>query len=327
MTDPIRIACQSDTRFLPDCAVMLRSLLAENPAEPFVIHFVHDASVAPENLELLASLVKSFGARWEPLMITDALREGFPLKPRYGGFTAWYRIFLPTLLPQVERVLYLDADTLIVGRVRPLWETDLSGKCLAAVTNPLLDYMVERITRTLGLPDGSAYFNSGVMLLDLAALRRGGHVEAIVDFVRKRTAPMPWADQEPLNAVLWRHRLALHPRWNAMNALYDLDWSYLPWSFEECRAAAEQPIVLHFVGPHKPWHYRCRHPYRARYFEHLRQTPWQGRPIEGRSFANACLRPLPVLWQWRIEALARNVRAIPGRAWRWMTRVLGFATA
>ena len=47
----------------------------------------------------------------------------------------WYRIFLPELLPDVDRVLYLDADTIAVDSLAPLWEIDLDDSYLGAVTN------------------------------------------------------------------------------------------------------------------------------------------------------------------------------------------------
>ena len=31
----------------------------------------------------------------------------------------------------------------------------------------------------------------------------------------------------------------------------------------------------------KPWHHRCTHPWRQRYLEIRRQTPWAHLPLEG----------------------------------------------
>ena len=65
----------------------------------------------------------------------------------------WYRIFLPELLPDVDRVLYLDVDTLAVDSLEPLWATDLGDAPGGAVTNV---FMQDRDSRprpeALGLP-------------------------------------------------------------------------------------------------------------------------------------------------------------------------------
>ena len=41
----------------------------------------------------------------------------------------WYRVFLPELLPDIDRILYLDADTVALESLAPLWETELGGNC------------------------------------------------------------------------------------------------------------------------------------------------------------------------------------------------------
>ncbi len=106
-------------------------------------------------------------------------------------------------------------------------------------------------------------------------------------------------------------RLHLHPRWNANPAIWGIPPRYLPYSPQEIEEARNDPAIVHFVGPHKPWHYRCRHCYRADYFAYLEQTPWRGRPTEGWSPWQVLLRPLPWLWTYRIElAVARSHRQL-----------------
>src|SRR5437879_3158835 len=78
----------------------------------------------------------------------------------------WYRIFLPELLPELDRVLYLDADVIVVDSLIPLWNVDLSEDYLAAVTNVFQAAHVHRPVE-LGLAGPRAYFNSGVMVLNL----------------------------------------------------------------------------------------------------------------------------------------------------------------
>jgi len=300
----LHVACCTDRRFAPDCAVMLASLTATNPA--VTVHFLHDQSLARGDLEILETIVTSAGGAFDVIEVPaeDAVEltrsERFPVQ-------VWYRVLLPELLPELPRVLYLDADTLITGPLAPLWETDLDGCLVGAVTNPLLASMLPRIQQDLGLPDRGSYFNSGVLLIDLAAWRAGATAEAVLDFVRAHPSVI-WPDQDALNAVLHARRLHLHPRWNAMPGLWNVSQRYLPHSPGEVREAVRDPAVVHFVGPHKPWHYRSRHPYRAQYFAYLDSTPWRGRPIEGRTPWQVVLRPLPWLWSYHIEVAADRLQ-------------------
>lgn len=308
-SEVIHIACQADHRFAPDCAVMLHSMLTVNAGERFEIHFLHHPQLPAEDLERLAGIATRFGARWSPQPIPDEqmAEAGFPYNAHFGGYAACYRLLLAQLLPDLPRVLYLDADTLHVDRLRPLWDMPLDGKCLGAVTNPLFEHMEARIKESLGMPDAREYFNSGVLLFDLKQMRATGMDKELLRFIRERRIPIPWPDQDSLNVVLWRHRLPLHPRWNTLTGIYELSHRFMPWDRGMLQEARDNPAILHFVGAYKPRHYRFQHPYRERYFEHLRQTAWRNLPIEGGTLFHRLMRPLPVLLQWRLEALFRKL--------------------
>lgn len=317
---------------MPDCAVMLHSLLENNSDESFEIHFLHERRQTADQVAGLAEIAERFGASWSPHLIGDHLLAPLPFAPHYGGYAACFRLLLPQLLPGTPKVLYLDADVLIVDRVRPLWETELGDCCVAAVTNSLFKHMERRVQQTLGLPDGRAYFNSGVLLLDLDALRRTGLDKELLAFASQRHTPLPWPDQDVLNAVLWRRRKPLHPRWNATNGMFDLPWRYLPWSKQDLIEATRHPAIVHFVGAYKPRHFRLRHPFRDLYFQHLAKTRWKDLNLEGRTLRHRLMRPLPVLWQWKIEELEKTVpelarrllppQSLPGRLVRDVYRLL-----
>jgi lipopolysaccharide biosynthesis glycosyltransferase len=309
----LHVACSADSRFASDCAVMLASLGEHN--RDVTVHFLHDERITAEGVANLGSVVRDAGGAWDPQPVSPKMTERFPHSERYG-YSAWYRILLPAALPDVDRVVYLDSDLLITSSLRSLYDVDLGDALLAAVTQPTLPDVLPRLRETLGLPDAASYFNSGVMTLDLRRLRESRCVDEVLAFIDEGRGPMPWADQDPLNAVLHRRRLRLHPRWNVMTPLFELPAAMLPFSADEIRQAVADPAVIHFIGPYKPWHYRCRHPYRRRYFEYLDRTPWRGRPIEGRTARHVLIRPWPSRWQPRIDSVvdrgiekARRIRA------------------
>src|SRR5262249_6196486 len=113
--------------------------------------------------------------------------------------------------------LYLDADTLVVDDLAPLFTHGLDGRYVAAVANVLEPQFADR-PQKLGLPAGQPYFNSGVLLLNLAAMRADHCTERILHCAR--TEPLLWPDQDALNLVLGARSVMVHPRWNCMNSLY-----------------------------------------------------------------------------------------------------------
>jgi lipopolysaccharide biosynthesis glycosyltransferase len=217
----------------------------------------------------------------------------------------WYRIFLPGLLPQVDRVLYLDSDTLVVDSLHPLWDQALDAY-VAAVPNVFEPQYADR-PRQLGLPAEQTYFNSGVLLFNLTQMRAANCTEQIVSYARHES--LLWPDQDALNVVLGSRRVDLHPRWNCMNSLFLFPQARDVFGADAVREACANPAIVHFEGPElaKPWHYLSKHPFRADYRRHRAATPWPHFDVEGRTRTNKLLRPLPT--RSAIVVLTRLARA------------------
>jgi lipopolysaccharide biosynthesis glycosyltransferase len=187
----------------------------------------------------------------------------------------WYRVLLPELLPDLTKVLYLDADTIAVDSLAPLWETELDDHLLGAVTNV---FQADHLGRPaeLGLAGPEVYFNSGVLLMNLDAMRLEQSTERVRTYALANRGRLEWPDQDALNVVLGDRRLALAPRWNLMSSTMIFPWApdvYGEAAFEE---AVTNPAIRHFEGPSfaKPWHPDSDRPMRDLYFEHRRATPW-----------------------------------------------------
>lgn len=276
-TQPLQVACAADHGYLAYCGTMLHSLLGFHPGA--VVNFLHDATLPARPLSRLGALVERQGGRWNPLAVDPVRIAGLPRMRRIPPLM-WYRILLPELLPDQDRVLYLDVDTLVVDDLAPLWTIPLEDHVVAAVNNVLDESQGDR-AQALGIPRSAGYFNSGVLLFNLERMRRQDTTRAIVDYARAHAADLLWPDQDGLNAIMATERLALHPRWNCQNTLFywDVDRFFPPG---EAAAAAAQPAILHFEGPRhaKPWHPDNTHPYRSAWWQHRRAAglrgPWRG---------------------------------------------------
>jgi lipopolysaccharide biosynthesis glycosyltransferase len=296
----IRLACASDDRYVPHSAAMLHSALAHRGGLDLHVNYLCDPNFPERSARSLTEMVESNGGSISVHRIPDDWVAGMPVW-EYIGSSMWYRIFLPNLVADADRVLYLDVDTIVVDSLEPLWTTELADDYLAAVTNVIELHQLHR-PESLGLPGPDAYFNSGVLLMNLDAMRRDGCTDMLARFARERSRELLWPDQDTLNVVLGGRRVALHPRWNCMNAIL-----YFPWSEEVFGAGAleeahRNPGIRHFEGPsfNKPWHYLCEWDGRELYFEHRRGTPWPKVKITGRTPANLARR-----W-WRRQREARE---------------------
>jgi lipopolysaccharide biosynthesis glycosyltransferase len=124
-------------------------------------------------------------------------------------------------------------------------------------------------------------------------MRRDDCTSRIEAFAKGR--PLLWPDQDALNVVLGDRRIALHPRWNCMNSVFQMPEARAVFGEGTVRDACRDPAIVHFEGPSlvKPWHYLSKHPYRRAYRRHRAATPWPSYELEGRTWRRRMLKPLP----------------------------------
>lgn len=303
--DKIHIACAADGKYLPHCAAMLASIFAVDSPESVVVHFMHSPGMDDESRDRLRNWILAHGAQADFIAIPDDAVNDLPRIDCIPQIM-WYRVMLPRLLPQLDRILYLDADIIAMTSLRPLWETPMEGQWLAAVDN-VMEPHVRQHPLELGLPAENDYFNSGVLLFNLQQMRADDCTERILGFARNPTMKLSWPDQDGLNIILASRRVRLHPRWNSQNTLFFYDHGEHTFGKQLVQEVLNAPGLLHFEGYHltKPWHYMCTHPHRELYWKYRSKTPWPERNPEGFTLANAVIRPLPFRW-WPLAFRVKN---------------------
>ena len=278
----LHIACATEGDYVAHSAAMLHSLLTSTTDVSVQVHYLHGPAFSPRDESLLAEMVEENGGAISFVAVPDELCLGLPTAG-FTGKATWYRIFLPNLFPDLDRVLFLDLDLIVIKSLRDLWEADMNGRLVAAVTNVLPAHYADALTGA-GF-DSSNYFNAGVLLMDLTKMRQEGCTEAMVDYGVTNAERLVLRDQDALNAVLGDRRLALAPRWNCMNSFFVYPWSADIFDPTDLEDAKRNPAVRHFEGPgiNKPWHYLCQQDLRELYALHRRQTPWPRFRPEGRT--------------------------------------------
>jgi lipopolysaccharide biosynthesis glycosyltransferase len=270
----IEVACAARHDYLPHAATMLASVLANAGAPPRVHLLIGDDVTDGECAELEEMLVSGGGAL--SVHRVDGSRVGDLKTTSVFPASHWYRVLLADLLAPIERVLYLDADTIAVDSLLPLWEAELGDDVLAAVTNVFPDpESGARLCAGLGVDPGD-YFNSGVMLLDLAGLREIDAASQVIDYARANPERLFLPEQDAMNAVLAGRRRRLAPRWNAMNGVAKLPWSRDLYGADAVREAVERPAIRHFEGSgsSKPWSEGSEPEARDLYGTYRARTPW-----------------------------------------------------
>ncbi len=185
--------------------------------------------------------------------------------------TTYARLLIDELLPRdLDRVLYLDGDILVRGDIGDLWMTDLRGRTVGAV----MDLPRYPFNGKLGLPVEAAYFNAGVLVIDLERWRRLKIGERALALAREHPERLTWADQCALNLVLHDDWTALDRVWNfqSMDVACLVNGHMRFNAVDPGRLAAVR--LVHFNGRSKPWHYLNDHPFKPDYLRYRSRTPW-----------------------------------------------------
>src|SRR5690242_15659523 len=101
---------------------MLHSLLEHEHGHPVSIDYLHGDDTSSSGRRRLAAMVEAMGGAIAFHHIDDKWVEGLPIKD-FTRKATWYRISLDELLPDAERILYLDVDLLVRDSLLPLWQT------------------------------------------------------------------------------------------------------------------------------------------------------------------------------------------------------------
>lgn len=197
---------------------------------------------------------------------------------------AYFRLLIPDLLDE-PRAIYLDSDVVVRRSLRPLMERDLRGCAVAAARNLTVPFLASRQGvagwRELDLPPSAAYFNSGVLVMDLERWRSDRITERALDYAERFEDGVSFADQDALNAVLVERWDELEPAWNQMPLIFD-DWSgvFALLPEDDVEEAREDPAVVHFAGSDKPWLVGCARPWADAWVEIARRLDpgWTPQP-------------------------------------------------
>lgn len=288
MSERLELACAARRDYVPHAAAMIDSVL-EHAGMPVRVSFLHGPDLRPRQERRLTEMVGERGGQVRFLELSPDRVAGLRTLDTLPG-SHWYRIFLPELLPELERVLYLDADAIAVDSLAPLWRTDLAGNLVGAVTNVFQHDHLDHASR-LGV-ELRSYFNTGVMVLDLDGLRRERVTEEVIRAAKEKEQMLGFPEQDAMNVVIGDRRLPLHPRWNVMNSILLFDDAREVFGAQAVEEARQDPAIRHFEGPsvNKPWHLLCEREDRELYHRHRARTPWPRVVPAGATPANLLTR-------------------------------------
>jgi lipopolysaccharide biosynthesis glycosyltransferase len=282
MNQPKLYLCYSINDFYArEAGISMLGFLENNPGyEPEEV-FVLDYGILPANRQRLNEVASRYGRRITYLdarPVTSAVKREFPhLKGWRGTMAPNAKCFVDQIFPgYVERLLFIDADTVVTGSVAELQRMDMGDAALGIVPGIINS---ERIC-----------FNSGVLLFNLPAWRRKGCHEMIISTLQKKIH-LELPDQDLLNyAIPQRLLKLLPPKYNYSMHFFHPRQERIRMhkgnicTEEEIEEAIRQPAIIHYLAGWimaRPWHEGCHSRRAADYYHYKALSPWKDEQLLG----------------------------------------------
>lgn len=210
----------------------IRSLHNMNPNA--TVYILCEDDSLPFDLPIPATIINVSGQTYFPM---NSVNYNNPYT-YINLLKVCYADYLPC-----EKVIHLDLDTIVCEDLQPMWNTDMSGKWVAAVPEKPDCWKPEGWK-----PFGEKYYNMGVALINLEQMRKDDIQHRMVHYLN--TVKQPFADQDA---------------WNKYGSEYD-KFVDLPLRYNEglTTGTTDYPAIVHYCCI-RHWYFHT--PYRPEYIK------------------------------------------------------------
>ena len=239
---------QNFTDLLCNC---IRSIVNNGGADHYDAYILH--SDLQDDDKSRINQVSGENITCHYITVNESMFEGFPESNRYPK-QIYYRLAAPLLLSKtLERVLYLDVDLVVINSLEELYHTDFEGNYYVACSH-VKEFLTKFNQLRLGVEEAVPYINTGVMVMNLTALRENLTIEQIRETARKKMHTFLLPDQDLLTVMHGeRIKLVDTMQYNLSDRILNIYNSNPQNEKRDLKWVAEHTSIIHYCGKNKPW--------------------------------------------------------------------------
>lgn len=219
--------------------------------------YIFVTSVSDSNCKLLESL-SNYYVTVECIDVSEFTSKVDLRESLHLSIETYYRLFIPLILPQYDKVLYLDSDMCILADVADLYNEDISGFPVGAVLD-VPCYILKEHSIEIANLDCLKTFNAGVLLMNCVEFEaqriREKCLKLLEEDYKQKERKLIFADQDALNIALYENYKCIDNKWNYQSQyLWRTDNLFSEYR-QEYIENADKAYIMHFAGDRKPWNY------------------------------------------------------------------------
>ena len=250
------------------------SLLENNKECNITIHIIEDNISAYqrnllENIYLKYSNIK---INIYPIKLIQKFIDKYNIPKWRGTDIANARLFAREIIDNVNKILYIDSDTIIKNSLTELFNNECNNPISAVKEINIPSHMKNLINE---------YYNSGVILFDYKLWDKENYTKRLYDGVKNLDIQLIFPDQDLMNIIFYKEIATLSPDYNIFPFIYDiLKYPYLAklyfnkienyYSYDEVVNSLKNPHIFHLLGYlyARPWFENKIHPFNKFYDEY-----------------------------------------------------------
>lgn len=293
------ICFATDDNYVHIAATAMVSILVNNKKINNLIHFwILADNISKNNQDKLVELCAEYNANIEFVDVNEQLQsiaEIGAVAWNNGSYSTYSRLFLSQLIPEyVMKILYLDSDIIVLGKLEELFEINFDENTVLCATRDIVGSFHPDFLKEIELK-GDKYINAGVLMIDLNKWRELQLTNLILDHMRSVRSVYPFPDQDLINVVLQNYIQIMSPKYDYFSSckpfsaeqlykMFRLGDEDIYYSQEYFEAESKKPIIVHFVGIifYRPWFENSNNPYKDQWFHYFELTPFSGMKINKR---------------------------------------------
>lgn len=292
MEEKVNILYQASDFYAPMAGISILSLLENNKHLKEICIYILTDDISEENKEKLNSIIKKFHreVRYINAKQADKLLEKEGVSKHNGSYAPFYKLFINEFVSEGgDKLIYIDADTLVLGSIQGLLEFELGDKPYAIVKVPMYREYYEMIGIT---KQSDCYPNTGVMVFSRKNWKKNKCIERLLKYLKEsKSNAFRAADQDIISIVFDETIGILPPEYNVGASWYFLGIEKFKrihdateenfYTDLELKKAMDSPIICHCLGGMygRPWEEGNFSPFKELWMKYKEKSPWKNQNL------------------------------------------------
>ena len=251
----INVCISCDDNYAKYAGVVIASVLKNADIDDDLNIYILDGGISYENRNKILSLASIKDCNISFVKIDENKFLDFKeiTTHAYISLPAYYRLKMPSLLPNIDRIIYFDCDVIVEKSLNDLFNIEMGNHAIAGVSD--IKKKMQKINPT--------YTNSGILVMDLKNMREQNLESKFYEYAKEHYNEIVCGDQEIINQVCKGEILLIDSKWNVQISNFSNRSDY-----------TKHPHIIHFIGKNKPWQYASFSYRKDLYYKYLQMSPW-----------------------------------------------------